>query len=89
MYPPPPSADVISLISVCVTARDGKIVSADIYTDDGLLARDFFDTRRASEHAEYLADFGTYVDKLQAPRQNTAKQDDTADRNQPGHLETD
>ena len=87
-FPGGPSADGISLIGIRVIAKDGRLVSASSYSDDGLLYREFFDVLTPQEKSEYQAAMKAYVDTLRAERQNAAQQDGAANGSQPVSADT-
>jgi hypothetical protein len=83
-----PSQDTISFIGIWALAKDGKLVSASSYSDDGLLCRMFFDSLTHQEKSGYRAALEAHVDTLHAKRQNSVQQDGAANRSQPILLET-
>lgn len=75
--------DAIPLISICVTAKDGKLVSASFYPDDGLCGRDFFDTLTPLERADYAAALTTHCENLGTQGQDTVRQEGDASGGSP------
>ena len=82
-FPGGPSQDLISFIGVRVVARDGVLVSADYYSDDGVADRAFFNTLTPGAETEYSAAFTAYVNGLQAAREQKAQPHAPANRSQP------
>jgi hypothetical protein len=87
-YPHGPSEDTLSLIGIFVLAKDGRLVLATSYSDDGVLDRVFFDTLTPQERLDYRAALEAHVDKLRSERQNSAQQDGAANGSQPICSET-
>jgi hypothetical protein len=81
-FPGGPSKDTISFIGVWVLAKDGVLVTASSYSDDGVLDRTFFNTLTTNDTAEYRTAFEAYVDRIQTER-HKSPQDGSASRSQP------
>jgi hypothetical protein len=56
--------DAISFIGACVIAKDGQLVFASAYSDDGLNNRIFFNTWTTNDEAEFDAAYRTYNEHL-------------------------
>ena len=65
-YPYRMDKDSISFIGVTVRAKDGVLVQAASWSDDGLGVRLFFDTLTPDAKAEYASAFKAYGDSLRA-----------------------
>src|SRR6185437_3322648 len=63
------SPDSISFIGICVISKDGRLVLASSYTDDGVDNRIFFNTLTPAAQTEYQAALKTYVQKEMADRE--------------------
>ena len=87
-FPGGPSKDSISFIGVWVLAKDGVLVAASSYSDDGLLNKVFFDTRTPSETADYRLALEAYVNGLRDERQKSAQPDGATNGGQPVRSET-
>ncbi len=61
----------ISFIGMCVLAKNGKIVLASSYSDDGVDERIFFDTLTPADKTEERTALTAYVDKIRAEREKT------------------
>jgi hypothetical protein len=82
-FPGGPSQDTISFIGIWALAKDGRLTSASSYSDDGVIDRMFFDTLTPKERLEYRAALETYIDKLQAQKQNPVQQNGAANAASP------
>lgn len=60
--------DSISFIGVTVVAKDGVLVRAEYWSDDGVADRDFFNTLTPAAETEYRVAFNAYGDGLRAER---------------------
>lgn len=67
-YPGGPLPDTIPLVGISVVAKDGVLVSAHSYADDGLAERTFFDILTPADEARLRADLTVYVEQLEADR---------------------
>ncbi len=65
-FPGGPSDDYISFIGMCVVAKNGVVISASSYTDDGIDNRVFFNTARPSDETNFLAAYKAYAERLGA-----------------------
>ena len=65
-YPGGPSKNSISFIGINVLAKDGILVSAGSYSDDGVDARVFFDTLAPEARAEMTAALKADIEKQNA-----------------------
>jgi|GEM_PF-3155623 len=63
---PGPSRDFISLIGICVIAKDGVLVQACSYSDDLVCAKTFFDVLTPQDQTRYRAALNAYTDGLRA-----------------------
>lgn len=64
-YPHGPSTNSISFIGVCVIAKDGILVYASSYSDDGVLDRIIFNTMEPPVESEFNAAYKVYGEGLQ------------------------
>jgi len=87
-FPGGPSHDAISLIGIWVLARDGVLVSASFYADDGLDQRSFFNTLTPVATTEYQAALKEYVDGLRAEHEKSVSSVNVTNLNQPFRSET-
>ena len=71
-YPGGPQKDVIPLVGISVIAKDGILVSASSYADDGVDERIFFDTLTPADKTEERAALTAYVDKIRAEREKAS-----------------
>ncbi len=72
-FPGGPDTNGISFIGMYVLAKNGKLVLASSYTDDGVDERIFFNTLTPADEAEERAALKAYVEKLQAEREKSSK----------------
>jgi hypothetical protein len=68
-FPGGPSPDTISFVGIYVLAKNGKLVLASSYADDGVDQRIFFDTLTPADKAEERAALIAHVDKIRAERE--------------------
>ena len=60
-YPGGARTDVIQFIGIRIIAKNGHLVSASAYSDDGLNDKIFFNTRTTNDEAEFNAAYDAYV----------------------------
>jgi hypothetical protein len=68
-FPGGRDTNYISFIGMYVLAKNGKLVLASSYTDDGVDERIFFDTLTPADKTEERAALTAYVDKIRAERE--------------------
>jgi len=71
-YPGGRDTNFISLIGMAVLAKDGKLVAASSYADDGVDQRIFFDTLTPADKTAERAALKAYVNKIQAEREKNS-----------------
>jgi hypothetical protein len=72
-YPHGPSTNSISFIGISVIAKDGILVYASSYSDDGVLDRILFNTMTPAVESEFNAAYKVYGESLQVERERKAK----------------
>ena len=72
-FPGGPSPDTISFVGIYVLAKNGKLVLASSYADDGVDERIFFDTLTPADKTEERAALIAYVDKIRAEREKNSE----------------
>jgi hypothetical protein len=65
-FPGGPSDDTISFIGTCVIAKNGVLVYASSYSDDGLNDKIFFNAKTSGDDAEFRAAEHAYGENLDA-----------------------
>jgi len=70
-FPGGPSPDTISFVGIYVLTKNGKLILASSYADDGVDERIFFDTLTPADKVEERAALTAYVDKIRAEREIT------------------
>jgi hypothetical protein len=71
-FPGGPSPDTISFVGIYILAKNGKLVLASCYADDGVDQRIFFDTLTPADKAEERAALIAYVDKIRTEREKNS-----------------
>jgi hypothetical protein len=87
-FPGGPSQDTISLIGIYVIAKNGRLVLASSYPDDGVLDRMFFNSLSPEEASVFRAALKAHVDKLRGERQDSAQPNGAANGSQPSRSDT-
>ncbi len=72
-YPGGPSTNSIYFIGVSVIAKDGILVYASSYSDDGVLNRTLFNTMTPAVESEFNTAYKVYGEGLQIERERKAK----------------
>jgi hypothetical protein len=71
-YPGGPYTNGFSFVGMYALSKDGKLVLASSYSDDGLDERIFFDSLTLANKNEEQAALKTYADKIQSEREEVA-----------------
>lgn len=71
-YPGGRSDDSLSFIGVCVIAKNGVLVYADSYSDDGLNNKVFFNTETTNDQADFEAAQDAHTKDLQSENEIVA-----------------
>jgi len=79
-YPGGLQEDCVSLIGVTIIAKDGILVSATSWSDDGVCDRTFFNTASPEDEADYQVAFRGHVEGLRAEQEASAQQSPSGDR---------
>jgi hypothetical protein len=70
-YPGGPLPNVIPLVGIYVLAKNGKLVLASSYADDGLDERIFFNALKPADEKEQRTALEESVDKIRAEREKS------------------
>ena len=68
-YPGGPNTNCISFIGMYVLAKNGKLILAGSYSDDGVDEKTFFDTLTSADKAEERTALIAYLDNITAERE--------------------
>ncbi len=75
-FPGGPMTNVISLVGICVIAKDGVLVQASYYSDDEPEKRTFFNRMTAADETDFRAAEDAYVKELKRKRTNSVPKSD-------------